>query len=126
MYSPGAGDEDPDRSRLPRIKPIEEYLKEQYELIHGDLDSGEIPRYDNGVWITSNDRTYHDLKQQLLGALIRHDELAAAVGEVDFLAIHGGADELPSFGQKFSVNDLARSCWQRSSRTKRPTASLRL
>ena len=106
--NPGAGDEDPDKSRLPRIKAIEEHLKERYELIHGDLDSGEVLRHDNGVWITSNNRGYYNLKHQLPSAIIEHDDLAAAVGELDFLAIHGGADELPIFGRKFSVNDLAR------------------
>ena len=80
VVDPGARDEDPDKSRLPRIKPIEEHLKERYKLIHGDLGSDEIPRHDNGVWITSNDRRYHDLKRQLLCALIGHDDLAAAVG----------------------------------------------
>ena len=104
----GVGEEDPDKSRLPRIKAIEEHLKERYELIHGDLDSGEVLRHDNGVWITSNNRGYYNLKHQLPSAIIEHDDLAAAVGELDFLAIHGGADELPIFGRKFSVNDLAR------------------
>lgn len=92
--NPGAGDEDPDKSRLPRIKAIEEHLKERYELIHGDFDFGEIPRHDNGVWITSNDRAYYNLKHQLLGALIEHDDLTAAVGELDFLAIHGGVFDM--------------------------------
>ena len=108
VVDPGAGDEDPDKSRLPRVKPIKQHLKEQYELIHGDFDSSEIPRRDNGLWITSNDRTYDGLKHQLLGALIEHNDIVAAAGELDFLGIHSGAHELPSFGRKFSVNDLVR------------------
>lgn len=76
------------------------------------------------------DPQYHNLKTQLLKNLVKHDDLPAAVGERDFKNRHGnetvlqshnpdfvspaGAlpppdDALLRFGQKFSINDLART-----------------
>jgi len=109
IFDPEGGGEDGDESQTPRVEPIEDHLKEQYELVHGDLDPEASPRDGKGTYIKSEDLAYRNLKQQLFQNIIKHDDLPSAVGELDFRSGHGGVDELPSFGQKFSVDDFVRT-----------------
>jgi len=108
-FEPGDSGEDTDESQLPRIESIQDFLKEEYELIHGDLDLEEPRRNGKGTFIKTGDPAYKNLKQQLFQNIIRHDDLASAVGELELRAGHGHVDELPSFGRKFAVDELVRS-----------------
>ena len=108
-FAPGEGGEETDESQLPRVESVEEFLKEEYELVRGDLDPADSRRNGNGVWITDDDQVYRNLKEQLFQNIIKHDDLVAAVGELELRSGHGHVDELPSFGRKFSVNDFVGS-----------------
>jgi len=102
------GGEDTDDSTFPRVESIENHLKEQYELVHGDLDLGDSRRNGKGTFIKTGDLAYKNLKQQVFQNIIKYDDLVTAVGELELRSGHGHVDELPSFGRKFSVNDFVR------------------
>jgi hypothetical protein len=108
VFDPGNRGEDTDESRLPRVETIEDHLKEQYELVHGDLDVEDSRRNGKGTFIKTGDPAYKNLKQQLFQSIIKYDDLVTAVGELELRSGHGQVDELPSFGRKFSVNDFVR------------------
>lgn len=61
----GGGGEETAESQLPRIESVEDFLKEEYELVHGDLDPEDSRRNGEGVWIKEDDRVYQKLKEQL-------------------------------------------------------------
>ena len=103
------GGEDTDDSRFSRVETIEDHLKEQYELVHGDLDIEESRRNGKGTFIKTGYPAYKNLKQQLFqNIIIKYDDLVTAVGELELRPGHSRVNELPSFGRKFSVNDFVR------------------
>ncbi|ELZ96641.1 transposase [Haloferax sulfurifontis] len=92
-----------------RTETIDEVLEHRYERLHGDEDVENRTEEGQAIRVPIPDPAYHNLKTQLLKNIVKHDDLARAVGELDFKPRHGDVAELPSFGTKFSVNDYART-----------------
>lgn len=124
------GEEDRRREAASRTQTIDEVLEYRYERLHGDGEVENRTKEGQAIRVPIPDPAYHNLKTQLLKNIVKHDDLAEAVGSLDFKNRHGNEqvleshdadfvtpdgelpppdDALPSFGQKFSVNDYART-----------------
>jgi len=103
------GEEQSRRAPTTRTQSINEVLEHRYERLHGDGEVENPTKEGQASRIPIPDPAYHNLKTQLLKNIVKHDDLARAVVELDFKPRHGDVAELPSFGRKFSVNDYAHT-----------------
>ena len=117
-FAPGEEGEETDESKLPRFESVEEFLKEEYELVRGDLDPDDSRRNGNGVWIEDDDRVYQNLKDSCSrtssSTTIWRPPLASWNSDpVTAMSMNFHRSD----GSSLSMISFGRSCWRISSKT---------